>query len=292
MKQQALKIPAVAEAAKRISARYIAGEKASAAVALVAANRGRGHLGSIECVGESVRDADVAERETQEFLRLAGSLAQLDEKPTLSFDLSHVGSVVSPETGLHSARRIAKAARDAGTSIMISAEGSGRTDLVLDLYEALSTEFPETGVTLQARLHRTPKDLSRLLSLPGPIRLVKGAFLEPLDVAYARESAELTEAYLDLAAVLVEAQHRVNLATHDADLVAVLQARLGESLKQEHVEFEMLQGLGPELLDRLRDEGHRTREYVVYGPQWWLYVLNRMAEHPERVLQALADLWP
>lgn len=290
LKAKVLANPEQSVLAGRVARRYIAGETIADALALLHTNSERGHLGSIECVGESVREGKVAESETLEFISLARGIGGSGESATLSFDLSHVGLLVSPETGLHNATRIAQAARDAGTSMMISAEGSPRTDLVLDIYQQLAADFPETGITLQARLHRTPEDLVRVMKNPGPIRVVKGAFLETDQVAHARDSAPMTQAYLDMARTLVRGGHRVNLATHDALMVDALKADLGTELKGAHVEFEMLQGLGTDLLDSLQAEGYATREYIVYGPQWWLYVLNRIAEHPQRIILALADL--
>ena len=122
--------------------------------------------------------------------------------------------------------------------------------------------------------------------------MVKGAFLEPESVAYPRNSAELTAAYLDLASQLILSGHSLSLATHDDELVNTLISRHGEALKTDAIEFEMLLGLGTDLLDRLHRDGYRTREYVIFGGEWWLYVLNRIAEHPERALTALADLNP
>lgn len=292
LKARVLANPAGAHLAGRLAKRYIAGEDVASALDLLEANTTRGHLGSIELVGESVRQADVADEQTAEFIELARRIGASSATSTISFDLSHVGSVVSPELGLRNGLAVAEAARAAGTSIMISAEGSDRTDLVLSISEQIADAYPETGITLQARLHRTPADLDRLIGRPGPIRVVKGAFLEPEAVAYPRDSAPMTAAYIDLATKLVRSGHRVNLATHDAALVARLQDVLGDELRQPHVEFEMLQGLGTELLDSLQRDGFRTREYIVYGPEWWLYVLNRIAEHPERVLEAIAELGP
>lgn len=290
LKRTVLANPVLARAAGRIARRYTAGESATDALALIAANATRGHLTSIECVGESVRSADVANAEARTFQTLASELKQRGQNATVSLDLSHIGSVVSPELGLANALAIAAAARAAGTYLMISAEGSERTDLVLDLYDEIAAQYPETGITIQARLHRSPADLERVMASPGPIRLVKGAFLESEQVAHPRGSASLTDSYLEMAQRLVSAGHRVNLATHDAEIVASLKSLLGQQLHGEHVEFEMLQGLGTALLDALHEEGYTTREYVVFGPEWWLYVLNRLAEHPERVVTALADL--
>ncbi len=290
LKQMVMADPALAAIAERIARRYIAGAWAADAIDVLRDNSARGHLGSVECVGESVRDAGVAARETEEILQLTDRVASGGLAATISFDLSHIGSVVSPQLGLDNALRIARAAHDAGTSVMISAEGSQRTDLVLDLWERISDRHPETGVTTQARLRRSPADLERMIRRPGPIRIVKGAFLETDDVAHPRDSEPMYDAYRSMADRLVRSGHRVNIATHDAVLVDDLRAELGEALRGTHVEFEMLQGLGTDLLDTLRVDGFTTREYVVYGPEWWLYVLNRIAEHPERAVSALADI--
>ncbi|ALV47756.1 proline dehydrogenase [Arthrobacter alpinus] len=290
LKANVMANPVLASAAGRIARRFMAGETTTDALTLIAKNAHRGHLTSIECAGESVRSEEIANKETGIFTTLIAEMKTRDELATVSFDLSHIGSVVSPVLGLTNALAIAEAARDAGTYIMISAESSERTDLVLDLYEKVSDAFEETGITIQARLHRSPADLQRVMQRPGPIRLVKGAFLENSTVAHPRESNELTDAYLAMAQTLVTDGHRVNLATHDSSMVESLKSRLGQKLKGAHVEFEMLQGLGTELLDSLSNEGYATREYVLFGSEWWLYVLNRMAEHPERVITALADL--
>ncbi|QTF71300.1 proline dehydrogenase family protein [Arthrobacter woluwensis] len=295
LKARTMADPALAAVAGRVAARYTAGPDVDGALRALESVAHRGHRGSIECVGESVRDAGVASQETEAFVDLAERLGRPGSPcpapvPTLSFDLSHLGSLVSPELGLANASRVAQAARDAGTSVMISAEGSDRTDLVLDLWERLSWDFAETGITLQARLHRTPEDLERVLRRPGPVRLVKGAFLEPSAVAYPRDSEPMIAAYHRLADRLLTSGHRVSLATHDAALVEELRTRHGDTLREDRVEFEMLQGLGTALLDALHADGFATREYIVYGPEWWLYVLNRIAEHPERVLLAVADL--
>ncbi len=290
LKARVLAHPEAAAVARRVAVRYIAGDDAASALRLLAANTDRAHLGSIELVGESVRDARIADEQTAEFVDLARRIGAAEQTATISLDLSHIGSVVSPELGLRNGLTLAQSARDAGTSIMISAEGSDRTDLVLSIFEQIADRFPETGITLQARLHRTPADLERVLTRPGPVRVVKGAFLESTEVAYLRDAAPMTAAYIAMVTRLVRAGHRVNIATHDPHLVAALEAALGDELRQPHVEFEMLQGLGTALLDDLRRRGFATREYLVYGPEWWLYVLNRIAEHPERVIEAIADI--
>ncbi|PPK93887.1 proline dehydrogenase [Kineococcus xinjiangensis] len=281
--------PALAAVARRIARRYVAGESLPEALDRAQAIAARGHGVSLEFVGESIRDEQVAEEATRTFLDVAAGIGARGLPGSVSFDLSHVGLVIDPELGHRNAVRIAEAAAAAGAELMISAEGSGRTDLVLDTYERLASSHPHVGVTLQARLHRTPGDLRRVLALPGRVRLVKGAFSEPEEVALTRGSTALRGAYLEMAAELVRSGHPVSVATHDGELLAALEERCGDALGGGHVLFEMLLGLGGDSLDRLRGKGYRTSEYVVFGTQWWLYVLNRMAEEPGRVFTALAD---
>jgi proline dehydrogenase len=127
------------------------------------------------------------------------------------------------------------------------------------------------------------------MRLPGRVRLVKGAYEEPEHVALPRESGELRATYLRLAGTLIETGHPVSIATHDDVLLDELERRHGDALRSDHVEFEMLLGLGGDGLDRLREKGYRTREYVVFGGEWWLYALNRISEDPVRLHTALAD---
>ena len=187
--------------ASRIADRYIAGETLDQVFDRLPEVLARGHLASIEYTGESVRAAAVADAETEVFLELARRIQMSAVPSTVSFDLSHIGLTVDPELGYRNAVRLAEATAEAGTELIISAEGSARTDLVLD--------------TL--------------------------------------------------------------LSSH------------GSALAAPHIEFEMLLGLGTETLDELRAAGLRTREYLIFGTEWWLYVLNRIAENPDRVFQAITD---
>jgi proline dehydrogenase len=286
LKRRVMGDPALAAAAGRIARRYTAGDTIGEAVEAARAGLRRGHQAGIEYSGESVRDAARAISETGVFLRLIDAMRDAGLPGNVSFDLSHVGAVFDPDLALTHVRAMAAP----GVPLMISAEGSDRTDLVLGLYDELAPDLPHLGVTVQARLHRTPADLTRVLRHRGRVRLVKGAFLESEDVAYRRGSGELTEAYLGLARRLIAAGHPTSLATHDEDLIEAMIAEHRDALRTGPVEFEMLLGLGTGLLDRLHAAGYRTREYVIFGGEWWLYVLNRIAESPERVLTALADL--
>jgi proline dehydrogenase len=289
LKARAMSDPAIAAVARRIADRYVAGETVDDALAVARAIVDRGHAVSLEYTGESVRDAEIADRETEVFLALIAGARDARLPTTISFDLSHIGLLQGPEHVHRNGMRLAEAVAGWPTWLMVSAEASDRTDLVLAATERLADDGAPIGLTVQARLHRTVGDLERALALPGPVRLVKGAFLEPTDQALARESAELPDRYLELAGTLIRSGHRVNIATHDPELVEAVLRDHSDAVDSGHVEFEMLRGLGTELLDRLQAAGHPTREYAIFGTEWWLYVLNRIAEQPDRVFHAILD---
>lgn len=274
-----------------VAQRYVAGRSIDDAIRRAQAIAARRHAVSIEYMGESVRDAARADAETDVFLQLIAALDKLHLPASISLDLSHVGLLVDPELGYRNLCRIAQAA-GSGREVMISAEGSERADAIHAVYARLHEEagLHHVGMTVQARLHRTEADLARLMDFPGRIRLVKGAFLEPESVAWPRGSNALRENFLRHARMLLDSGHACSIATHDADIQGELCSYITQrALPHDAFEFESLIGLGTAQLDGLRQQGFPTREYAGFGDEYFLYVVNRIAENPQRLLQALID---
>ena len=267
----------------RAAARYIGGETLGACVAVARETNERGHAVTIDAMGESTRDRAGAAEATAEFVRVARAIADHGLDATVSLDLSHVGLVVDEAFCLDNAAAIAEAARDAGTEVMISAEGTDRTDAVLRVHGRLSERFDHVGVTVQAFLRRSPADLDGLLDRRGMVRVVKGAFDAPADLAM-RRGADLDAAYVGLVRRLLDAGHPCSVATHDPDILAVVVPEA----EGADAEFEMLRGVAEGRLDGLHDRGLPTRVYLPYGREWFLYLLNRLAEHPPSVFDAVA----
>jgi proline dehydrogenase len=273
--------------------RYIGGVNLAECTDTIENLNAQGICATADYMGESTRDEAKAKAETHHFIELIHAIQKKGLHCSVSLDLSHIGLSIDQATALANTRLIAVATRHANLELMISMEGSERTEQILDTHRKLCAEFNHIGITVQARMKRTPDDLTDLLKLPGRIRLVKGAYEEIADVAHPRPSAGLDTAYRTLAARLIESQHLCSIATHDLQQIdwahALIEQRCGAA-RPAYVEFETLVGLGPAACARTLALGYPTRQYVVYGQEWFLYVCHRIAEQPERLYQAVADV--
>ncbi|MBD2019938.1 proline dehydrogenase family protein [Leptolyngbya sp. FACHB-36] len=254
----------------------------------------QGFAVTIDYMGESTRDAEMAEQATQEFLNVIQAIAHQNLDSSISLDLSHIGMVIDAELGYKNACTLAKAAQNEGLEMMISMEGVDRTNLILEIHQRLCETFNNVGITLQAYLHRTPDDLERVLQYSGKIRLVKGAYAAPADHAKSR-GAELDESYRQLMERLLTSRHPCSIATHDPALLDLASLEHAHRLIQEQkiepdkIEFEMLKGVTSERLQAMKNYGYHTRVYLPYGREWHLYLCNRLAEHPPNIYQAITD---
>ncbi|HZG89566.1 MAG TPA: proline dehydrogenase family protein [Pseudonocardia sp.] len=290
LKARTAEDPALSAIAWRVAHRYVAGRTLPEVLPRVRELVAAGHATTVDFMGESARRASVADAATEEFLRLVTRIAEHGPRCSVSLDLSHLGSVIDRELGLRNATRVAEATAAAGLELVLSMEGHDRIDQILDDHAVLGERFDHVGITLQARLHRSPADLEALLDRPGRIRLVKGSYDVPERIAVAREDPELPRRFDALAERLLRSGHPCLIATHDIDrLLAVDRLVDTASLRGAPYVIEVLDGLGVEQIRRMRERGHPTQVYLVYGTEWWLYVLNRIAEDPQRVLLALVD---
>jgi proline dehydrogenase len=281
--------PQLHNALLKVALRFIGGETLPECLRVAQAIRRRGHAVTIDYMGENTRDEAMAQQCTEEFLRIIRAINVYKLNASISLDLSHIGLVIDKSLALSNASLLAQATQEAGIEMMISMEGSERTDDILALHRLLCARYNHVGITLQAYLHRTPADLAALLGLPGRIRLVKGAFEEPSTVAQPRGAA-LDRVYRSCMEKLLSSGHPCSIATHDPSLLDLAHIFIRERrLKAEQVEFEMLYGVTPERLEMMRNRGYQTRIYLPYGQEWYLYLCHRLAEHPPGIYQAIAD---
>lgn len=288
IKEALLQSPQLYSLLMAAAKRYVTGETRGEAMAVANRLERMGYRLSVEHIGENTRDAETAEQAKQEFLALTDECAKLQAPTGISFDLSHLGLLLQLEMAFAHAEEMAVRAMQQGQYLMISMEESAKTEAIVSLYERLAQRHENVGITLQAHLHRSLDDMKRVLRLPGKVRLVKGAFMEPQEVALPR-STELNERYLQLAELCVQSGNPCSFATHDERLIEALQQR--DYLTREHAELELLYGVRPELASALHAQEIPVRLYLTYGTEWYLYVCHRIAEHPAHVHQAIADMF-
>ncbi|MGE7695524.1 proline dehydrogenase family protein [Lysinibacillus sp. NPDC094177] len=275
--------PLLWKAAKR----YVTGEKREDVITVAREYLDDNYNISIEYIGENTTDLWECERAKDELLQVIEEMGKLSLKQTVSFDLSHIGLSINAEIAYKYLEELAQKAQRYGITLMISMEESSKTSDILTLYKKIATNYTNVGITIQAHLYRTEVDLQELIQYPGKIRLVKGAFQEPVDIAMIR-SEELNSRYLEYVEQLVNANHPISIATHDEMLIQEIERR--QYLDKSNVEVEMLYGVRPELLNELRTKEYRCRVYLTYGSEWYLYLCHRIAEQPENLYLAITDI--
>lgn len=267
--------------------RFVTGEHRADGIVIAKEMISKGYFFSLECIGENTTDLEECKKAKTEFLNLIEEMSSLSIKQTVSLDLSHIGLSVDSETAHIHLLEVAKKARLYGITLMIGMEESSKTNDILNIYKKTSKLYPNVGITIQAQLYRSNNDVQELIHLPGKIRVVKGAFQEPSDIAMAR-STKLNSRYLKFVEQLIEANHPVSIATHDETLIREIECR--QYLNHPQVEIEMLYGIRPDLLRNLKDKGYNCKVYLPYGKEWYLYLCHRIAEYPENLYRAVTDI--
>jgi proline dehydrogenase len=248
----------------------------------------KGYRTGVEFVGEEARSADEVHAVIDEYGELIERHrdAALTKPVQLGFDLSNVGSLISPQTGADNTAALLEAAAPQGIGVVISMERSCFVDDILTVFKGLAENHENVALTVQAHLHRTEDDLAGVLPLGRKIRLVKGVYDEGPDAALPR-GPELNDRYARLLERILDHGNPVAVATHDATLLQLLE---GRDLLERIDELEMLHGCRPPLLKTYKDRGVPCRVATVYGRNWWLHFLHRLAEYPPGVITALADV--
>lgn len=286
-KQAVLESPFLYKLLMGAARRYVAGDTREELVEKAKELNERGYLLSLEYIGENTEELAEVRQAKEHYIQVIRDCAGVIQPAGISFDLSHLGLLIDSELAYQQADEIAREALEQGQYLMISMEESAKTEAILQIYERLASRYEHVGITLQAQLHRTMNDLERVLTLPGKIRLVKGAFQEAAEVALPR-SGQLNERYVQLAERCAAADRALSIATHDSLLLEELERK--GILETPSTELEMLYGVRPELAKHMRERGRKVRLYLTYGREWYLYLCHRLAENPPNVHLAIADI--
>ncbi len=278
---------------RRLVRRFVAGETVGGAVDVVGGLTRRGLAVTIDHLGEDTRDAEDARTAVAVYRALIERLAADDLAPRseVSLKLSALGQGVDAELAYENALEVCRAAAAAGIAVTLDMEDHTTTASTLEIGRRLRAEHSSTGLVIQASLRRSEDDC-RALAHPGSrVRLCKGAYQEPVALAWQGRN-EIRVAYLHCLRILLDGGATPLIATHDPALIdgchRLLAAR-GDGIAHEH---QMLFGVRGDEQDRLVDAGEGVRIYVPFGERWYPYLMRRMAERPANlalVLRALAS---
>ena len=263
---------------RAVAGRFVAGDTLDDAVDAARALNSDGMSVSLDFLGEEVRDEASATQAAEEYLESLDRIHDEDLDSNISVKPTQLGLAIDEEHAAVAIDRLARRAKELDLTITIDMEDSRYTEATVNLYEKAQSTHGNLGLALQAYLRRTPDDLARLIPLGGHIRLCKGAYVEPEEVALTSKS-EIDRAFADQLHTLMAAEEtKPAIATHDLDLVQLAEELA--SRRESPFEFQMLFGVRTELQRRLVSEGYPLRIYLPFGSEWYPYLTRRLAERP------------
>lgn len=277
--------------AERVAGRFVAGETIDEAITTASQLNSKGMMVAMDYLGESVTDVSLAKSSKDEILRLLDFIAQSGVEAYVSVKLTQLGLRIDRALALENLRQILERARATDNRVRVDMEESQLVDPTLELYRTLRYEegFDNVGVVIQAYLYRSVKDVEQLIEEGAWVRLCKGAYAEPPDVAFP-DKADTDANYVRLTQMLLSERARqkgvrLAIATHDEKMIqAAIDYASMNHISPEEYEFQMLFGVRRELQELLVSQGYRVRVYVPYGTAWYPYFVRRLAERP-------ANLW-
>ncbi|MFE3036841.1 proline dehydrogenase family protein [Streptomyces canus] len=269
---------------KQVVDRFIPGETVDEIVPIVQELTSRGLELTMDVVGEDITRPEQAEAARDAYLALVDRLGALElgTRAEMSVKLSMFGQALpgGHELALANVRPVVEAAAAIGTTVTLDAEDHTTLDSMFAIHEELRKDFPQTGCVIQAYLFRTEADARRLAAAGSRVRLVKGAYKEPAEVAY-QQKHEIDKAYVRALRILMEGEGYPMVGSHDPRLISIAQELARQAgRKLDEYEFQMLYGIRGEEHLRLAAEGHRMRVYTAYGTDWYGYFMRRLAEKP------------
>ncbi|HEX8026761.1 MAG TPA: proline dehydrogenase family protein [Candidatus Limnocylindrales bacterium] len=275
-------------------ARFVAGQSLDAALPALRRAKGAGFRTTVDILGESVTSLDAARAAADDYVAAIRVLEREELDLNVSVKLSQMGLGIDPAAARDNLARILLAASEVGAFVRIDMEDHSTTDATLDLWRQLRPAMAgsgDVGVVIQSALRRSEADVKALVADRARVRLCKGAYAEPPEVAFTTK-AEVDAAYVRLLERLLAEGSYPALATHDDRMVehAIAFARDHE-ISPDRFEVQMLYGVRRDLQERLLREGWRVRVYVPLGDRWWPYFMRRLAERPANVTFLVASLW-
>jgi proline dehydrogenase len=270
--------------AERLTSRFIAGNTLDQELAVCRNLSAEGILATLDHLGESVTSLAEAERSRDSYIAALDQIAALGLKATVSVKLTQLGLDFSEPQCRANVERMVERAKAIGSTVEIDMESSGYVDRTIALVSDLHARYGSVRAVIQAYLYRSESDIESLSKQSIPVRLCKGAYKEPSDVAFPAKQ-DVDKNYVRLMMRLLDAGTYPAIASHDEKIIRQALDYIRErNIAPDRFEFQMLYGINRELQRRLVAGGHRLRLYVPYGDAWYPYFMRRLAERPANVL--------
>lgn len=272
-----------------LARRFVAGETPASAIAVGRRLQAKGIRATFDQLGEDVKDRESASRSAEANKRLLRLIPAEVEK-NISVKLTVLGLDISKDFCLEQAAGILEVAREVGGFVRIDIEGSKHTQATLEVFHLLRKTYDNVGLALQAYLHRTENDVQEAISRGDRVRLCKGAYAEPPEVAI-KKMEDIRANFRKCAHLLLDQGNYPAIATHDESLIQdSLDYTRENKIPAKRFEFQMLYGLRPKRWEELVAAGHNMRVYVPYGTHWFPYFYRRLRERKENVFFVLKGI--
>jgi proline dehydrogenase len=271
----------------RLSSRFVAGMEIDDALCVAEARNKEGMAVSLDSLGESVTSEQEAHQAAEVYHRLLDALAERKLNANVSVKLTQMGLEVSPSLAESIAESLVRHAASADSFVRIDMEDSSLTQVTLDIVRRLHSKpklREAIGIVIQAYLYRSQSDIEQLVADGIRVRLCKGAYNEPAEVAFPR-MADVDSNFIRLSCMLLDSPIYHGLATHDEAMIAACKSFASQhGIAPSRFEFQMLHGVRRDLQRELVREGYNVRVYVPFGRAWYPYFMRRLAERPANVL--------
>jgi len=282
--------------ARRMSRRFVAGETLEEAIEAVRRLNRKGLLATIDHLGESITSREEAREAAEEYLRALDGLAESGVDSGVSLKLTQMGLDIDQSFCQGNVAQIVEKAKGHGIFVRIDIEGSPHTERTFQVYGALRQRYDNVGIAIQSYLYRSEDDVRQMIPQGLNVRLCKGAYDEPPDIAFP-DKKDVDANLIKLTEMLLTEEARKAgcypaLATHDEKIINWCKEHVQkEGIGKEEFEFQMLYGIRPQLQQELADQGYRVRAYVAYGNSWYPFFMRRLAERPANLFFPLRNLF-
>ncbi len=274
-----------------LAKRYIAGDELKDAIEAALALNRDGMLATIDNLGENVKEKAEADEAAREYLALLDGIQKAKADSTVSLKLTHMGLDISEKLAKENAEKIIRKAEKLNNFVRFDMEGSAYTERTIGIFLSLHKKYPDTGIAIQSALKRSAEDIKMLIGEKASVRLVKGAYKEPPEIAFEEKEA-VDRNYERLMKELLLKGTRPAIATHDERLINEAIGFIEKNgIPKDSFEFQMLLGIKRSLQKRLAKEGYRVRVYVPYGRNWLPYTLRRLRERKENLYFVVRNIF-